>query len=192
VSLEEELHHCSRYAGFSRSEYPCLSEGLRILSSLGNVCANRRVGHSKDIVLELPVAVYHPATLRSLPPLPPEPYPYPAPDLFPNPHSPSPLGPIPILYADRALSPLYAYPSPPSPSPLPPQRQHSQAHPRSKREMAAGFLRTGSPKLGTTSESSSSSWSSSSPAAASLAPPGEKTEAASPGLTCSEGGCTVV
>ena len=66
-------------------------------------------------MLELPVAVYHPATL---PPPPPEPYPYPAPDLFPNPHSPPPLGPIPNFLADRALSPPYAYPSSPPAIPL--------------------------------------------------------------------------
>jgi hypothetical protein len=83
---------------------------------------------SKDIDLELPVAVFHPATL---PPPPPEPYPYPAPDayadLFPNPTSsaspPLPLPtPAPILYADRANSPLYAYPAPSPGLPLLPQQ----------------------------------------------------------------------
>ena len=71
--------------------------------------------HSKDIVLELPVAVYHPATL---PPPPPEPYPYPAPDLLSDPHrssaSPPPPGPTPILYADLLPSPY----SPPPTIPL--------------------------------------------------------------------------
>jgi hypothetical protein len=83
---------------------------------------------SKDIDLELPVAVFHPATL---PPPPPEPYPYPAPDayadLFPNPTSsaspPPPLPtPAPILYADRANSLLYAYPAPSPGLPLLPQQ----------------------------------------------------------------------
>ena len=92
---------------------------MRILYSLGETYANGRVGHSKDIVLELPVAVYHPA---ALPPPPPEPYPYPAPDTFSDPHRPSASPPPPpILYADRALSPPYAYPSSPLAIPLYPQ-----------------------------------------------------------------------
>ena len=73
-------------------------------------------------MLELPVAVYHPATL---PPAPPEPYPYPAPDLFSDPHPnhnssapPPPPGPAPILYTDRPLSSPYTYPSPPPAIPL--------------------------------------------------------------------------
>ncbi|KAI0290260.1 hypothetical protein B0F90DRAFT_629490 [Multifurca ochricompacta] len=80
---------------------------------------------SKDIVLELPVAVFHPATL---PPPQPEPYPYPAPDIYSNPYpnygsSPSPSPPFPVAaplatpmpYAERAQSPLYAYPMTPPP-----------------------------------------------------------------------------
>jgi hypothetical protein len=78
---------------------------------------------SKDIVLDLPVAVFHPATL---PPPPPEPYPYPAPDAYLGPFSnpstsPPPLlpTPMPVPYAERAQSPLYAYPALLSaPSPL--------------------------------------------------------------------------
>ena len=95
---------------------------MSILSRLCDVCANERVGHSKDIMLELPVAVYHPATL---PPPPPEPYPYPAPDLFSDPHpnhnssaSPPPPGSTPIIYTDHPLSSPYTYPSPPPAFPL--------------------------------------------------------------------------
>ncbi|KAF8493966.1 hypothetical protein F5888DRAFT_701927 [Russula emetica] len=87
---------------------------------------------SKDIVLELPVAVYHPATL---PPPPPEPYPYPAPDIFSDPHpnhnssaSTPPPGPTPILYADRPLPSPYAYPSPPPAIPLLPQSIPAPLH----------------------------------------------------------------
>ncbi|KAH9063558.1 hypothetical protein EDB87DRAFT_1575346 [Lactarius vividus] len=81
---------------------------------------------SKDIVLELPVAIFHPATL---PPPPPEPYPYPAPDPYldpylnhnpsvsPPPHLPTPM---PMPYAERVPSPLYVYPmTPPLALPLP-------------------------------------------------------------------------
>lgn len=87
---------------------------------------------SKDIVLELPVAVYHPATL---PPPPPEPYPYPAPDLLSDPHpnhnssaSTPPTGPTPILYADRPLTSPYTYPSPPPAIPLLPQSIPAPLH----------------------------------------------------------------
>ncbi|KAH9050367.1 hypothetical protein EDB83DRAFT_2522522 [Lactarius deliciosus] len=95
---------------------------------------------SKDIVLELPVAIFHPATL---PPPPPEPYPYPAPDAYldpylnhnpavsPPPHLPTPM---PMPYAERVQSPLYVYPMTPplpsAPAPLhgplviPPYRSH--------------------------------------------------------------------
>ncbi|KAI9452519.1 hypothetical protein F5148DRAFT_1289563 [Russula earlei] len=76
---------------------------------------------SKDIVLELPVPVFHPATL---PPPSPEPFPYPSPDLVPfqNSSSPSPPpvprpAPIPY-YSDRAQSPLHTYPTPPPAIPL--------------------------------------------------------------------------
>src|SRR6267142_961386 len=84
--------------------------------------------HSKDIVLELPVAVFHPATL---PPPPPEPYPFPAPDTYTDPSPnhissasppPPPPGTAPILYADRTQSPFYAYPMPHPALPLPPQQ----------------------------------------------------------------------
>ena len=83
-------------------------------------------------MLELPVAVYHPATL---PPPPPEPYPYPAPDLLSDPypnHNPSastpPTCPTPILYADRPLSSPYTYPSPPPAIPLLPQSIPAPLH----------------------------------------------------------------
>jgi hypothetical protein len=101
-------------------------------SGLGKVCANERIGHSKDIVLELPVAVYHPATI---PPPPPDPYPYPAPHLFSDPHpnhnssaSTPPPGLTPILYADRPLSSPYTYPSPPPAIPLLPQSIPAPLH----------------------------------------------------------------
>ncbi|KAH9017290.1 hypothetical protein EDB84DRAFT_1566886 [Lactarius hengduanensis] len=81
---------------------------------------------SKDIVLELPVAIFHPATL---PPPPPEPYPYPAPDAYLDPYlnrnpsvsPPPPLPtPMPMPYAERAQSPFYVYPmTPPLALPLP-------------------------------------------------------------------------
>ncbi|KAH8987440.1 hypothetical protein EDB92DRAFT_1126537 [Lactarius akahatsu] len=99
---------------------------------------------SKDIVLELPVAIFHPATL---PPPPPEPYPYPAPDAYldpylnhnpsvsPPPHLPTPMS---MPYGERTQSPLYVYPMTPplalpllsAPAPLhgplviPPYRSH--------------------------------------------------------------------
>ena len=83
-------------------------------------------------MLELPVAVYHPATL---PPPPPEPYPYPAPDVFSDPQlnhnlsaSPPPPGPTPILYADRPSSSPYTYPSPPPTIPLLPQSIPAPLH----------------------------------------------------------------
>lgn len=85
--------------------------------------------HSKDIVLELPVAVFHPATL---PPPAPEPYPYPAPDVYSDPYlnhrssaSPPPLplpGPMPNPYGGRAQSPFYVYPAPPPALPFLPQQ----------------------------------------------------------------------
>jgi hypothetical protein len=78
---------------------------------------------SKDIVLELPVAIFHPATL---PPPPPEPYPYPAPDAYMDPSSnptasPTPLlhTPMPMLYPEPTQPPLYAYPMTPPVVPLP-------------------------------------------------------------------------
>lgn len=78
---------------------------------------------STDIVLELPVAIFHPATL---PPPPPEPYPYPAPDAYMDPVSVSPTPllhtPMPMLYPEPTQSPLYAYhaiPLPLSPAPMP-------------------------------------------------------------------------
>ncbi|KAF8266493.1 hypothetical protein EI94DRAFT_184194 [Lactarius quietus] len=82
---------------------------------------------SKDIVLELPVAIFHPATLPSPPP---EPYPYPASDVYMDPYSnpnsltsPTPLlhTPMPMLYPEPMQSPLYAYPmTPPLPLALAP------------------------------------------------------------------------
>ena len=105
---------------------------MSILSGLFEVCVNERAGRSKDIVLELPVAVYHPATL---PPPPPVPYPYPAPDLFSDPHpnynpsaSTPPLAPTPILYAEPPLSSPYAYTSPPPAIPLQPQSIPAPLH----------------------------------------------------------------
>ena len=92
---------------------------------------------SKDIVLELPVAVFHPATL---PPPPPEPYPYPAPDAYSDPYpnhrssaSPPPLplpGPTPNLYAGRAQSPFYVYPAPPPVLPFLPQQVPAPPNPQ--------------------------------------------------------------
>ncbi|KAH9027169.1 hypothetical protein EDB85DRAFT_2172848 [Lactarius pseudohatsudake] len=68
-----------------------------------------------DTLLELPVAIFHPATV--LPP-PPEPSPYAAPDAYLDPYlncnpsaSPPHLPtPMPMPYAERAQSPLYVYP----------------------------------------------------------------------------------
>ena len=96
---------------------------LSILSGLGEVCANERI-----IVLELPVAVYHPTTL---PPPPLEPYPYPAPDLFSGPHpihNSSTSTSQPILYADHPLSCRYMYPSPPPAVPLLPNQLTLHGH----------------------------------------------------------------
>ncbi|KAI0248483.1 hypothetical protein BJV78DRAFT_1284744 [Lactifluus subvellereus] len=82
---------------------------------------------SKDIVLELPVAAFHRA---SLPPPRPEPYPYPAPDPYADIHlnsstSPSPPGLAsltpPMPYPDQAQTPFYVYPTPPPALPLLPQ-----------------------------------------------------------------------
>ncbi|KAI0064947.1 hypothetical protein BV25DRAFT_214971 [Artomyces pyxidatus] len=70
---------------------------------------------SKDIFLDLPVIIFHPATLPPPPPLPVDPYiPYGSP-LYDTPLSPPPmpaLSPAPFL--DRAQSP-YAYPLTPPP-----------------------------------------------------------------------------
>src|SRR5712672_3070450 len=85
-----------------------------------------KLARSKDIVVELPVTVFHPATL---PPPPPEPYPYPAPDLYSGPYpnysssaSPPPApSPAPILYADPAQTPLYTHPNQLPSSQVPPQ-----------------------------------------------------------------------
>ena len=86
-------------------------------------------------MLELPVAVFHPATL---PPPPPEPYPYPAPDAYSDPYpnhrssaSPPPLplpGTTPNLYADRAQSPFYVYPNPHPAHPFLPQQVPAPLH----------------------------------------------------------------
>ena len=77
----------------------------------------RRVLCSKDVVLELPVAIFHTATL---PPPPPEPYPYPTPGAYST-MDPIPLvlsaalllhSPMPILYPEPTQSPIYTYHSP--------------------------------------------------------------------------------
>ena len=92
----------------------------------------RRVLCSKDVELELPVAIFHPATL---PPPPPEPYPAPSaystmdptvPTPPPPVSSPAPLlhTPMPMLYPEPTQSPLYTHPSPALPlssSPAPGQ-----------------------------------------------------------------------
>ena len=73
-------------------------------------------------MLELPVAIFHPATL---PPPPPDPFPYPAPDAYtvdpvlspapaPAPHLHSPML---MLYPEPTQSPLYSLPLPLSPAP---------------------------------------------------------------------------
>ena len=85
----------------------------------------RRVLCSKDVVLELPVAIFHTATL---PPPPPEPYPYPTPGAYST-MDPIPLvlsaalllhSPMPILYPEPTQSPIYTYHSPALPLPSSP------------------------------------------------------------------------
>ena len=73
-------------------------------------------------MLELPVAIFHTATLPPPPPEPPAPDAYTAMDPIPPVLSPAPLlhTPMPMLYPEPTQSPLYAYPSPAVPLPLPP------------------------------------------------------------------------